>query len=711
VCGSDDVPANRFAIRIVSLAGEDRLKEQAMHTQNHRIAWAALPIILAALLDGAARAGDLADPLPRGALARLGSSRLRHTWSARVLGFAPNGKFLASAGEETGGGGDSAIRVWEIPSGREVRTLPLGYRVQVRQVAVSPDGSRVAWVDGNGALHGLEVPVAFPVEAVDPFDGRKLVGLEPVPLAFSPDGKFFATGGHGRLAIVDLDAKKVVVSAQVGDLHRCAFSPDGRTLAIVHPVAGLRLIDAKGQARKFPVLRPGPSSFAFSPDGDQLVTGEARFVKIWDVAGGKEVRRMTWGERTALAVAFSGDGRQVTAVADDGQATSWVAASGQEVQAFALPIGQLPSGGLARLQPHSAGVFNQLALSADRHWFALASQDSAVRLVDMATGKPVAFAEGQPGRHSTFALAFTPDSKHLVTAGEDDRLQVWEARTGKLVRTSRDATNSAYWFAVTPGGKQVVSLSYRRDASRTLRLEKWNFATTRRERQVDLAITPGLPALSPDGRWLALGEPNDARSRMHKTGDAILVERATGKQIRHFDAGDESAPQDLTFSAGGKMLATVGRTGTIRLWDPVTGELLRSMNAEGSEGLQYRLRFVDGDRTLVSTSMSYGPTAVSSQIVAWSVATGKAEARRAGPRDLSWCQALSPDGKVFAWAGRHDRGQGETVELWDVDRQAPRQTCTGVRGGARLLGFSPDGRLLATGGYDGTILIWGVDPE
>jgi WD40 repeat protein len=60
------------------------------------------------------------------------------------------------------------------------------------------------------------------------------------------------------------------------------------------------------------------------------------------------------------------------------------------------------------------------------------------------------------------------------------------------------------------------------------------------------------------------------------------------------------------------VLATINRTGTIRLWDTATGKLVQSMNGERSEGLYQRLRFTSGEKTLVSTSMSYGEKAVAS---------------------------------------------------------------------------------------------------
>src|SRR5688572_15130904 len=76
------------------------------------------------------------DPLPDGALARLGTARLRHGGSVQALAFAPDGNLLAS------GGTDKTIRLWDAATGKAVRTIR--QEGWVYSLAFAPDGRTVA---------------------------------------------------------------------------------------------------------------------------------------------------------------------------------------------------------------------------------------------------------------------------------------------------------------------------------------------------------------------------------------------------------------------------------------------------------------------------------------------------------------------------------------------------------------------------------------
>jgi WD40 repeat protein len=649
------------------------------------------------------------DPPPPGALARLGSSRLRHTWTVAAVSFSGDGTLLASCGQETSGGGSSAVRIWEVPSGREVRCIWLGHWFsggRATRVALSPDGKLVAWSGpGSDGVAVADVATGRVIDNLHKPDGP-VKDAPAQPFAFSADSKTLATGGaDGTLRIWDLTNGKETIQAKVGAFDRCVFSPDGKTLAVAGGrFAGLRLIDiapdrpTTGKTLAFPIVRPAPHCFAFSPDSALLAGGDDNLVRVWDVAAGKELRRIPWEGKSAFALGFSLDSQALTAVSRDGHIRTWTTATGKETRTFELPfnVGDRDPDG-------------RLALSPARRWLAVAPPDKGIHLMDLTAGREVPIASTRPSATYTTGYAFSPDSKYLVTPSNEDRLLVWEARTGRLVRQGTEDGRSVCWIAVTPDGKQVLTLSYDRQWAAKVRLDEWDFATCKRLRQCELGISPGRVALSPDGKFLICGENNDSRYRMHPSGDLVLIDRATGKQVRHFDDGKPSAAQALACSADGSKLATISGQGTIRVWDAGTGKLLRTMETGGSQGLSSELRFIEGDRTLVSLSIRYGDGGHQvSRLAEWDVATGKEKKVRDGPRNLGWCHLLSPDGKQLAWAGGAYGEQREEVEVWDVSAGSAAWRFNGLRGGPTFLLFSPDGRTLASGSAEETVLIWDV---
>jgi WD40 repeat protein len=133
------------------------------------------------------------EPLPAGALARLGTYRLRHTNRIGAIAFSPDGKLLASAGSEEGGR-DHTVRLWAVATGEERRRLE-GHQSGVDCLAFAPDGNLLASGGRDRTLRLWDVVTGREVRRLTvPKGGAQC-------LAFSPDGKTLASVSMNDTAV------------------------------------------------------------------------------------------------------------------------------------------------------------------------------------------------------------------------------------------------------------------------------------------------------------------------------------------------------------------------------------------------------------------------------------------------------------------------------------------------------------------------------
>jgi lysophospholipase L1-like esterase len=189
-------------------------------------------------------------------------------------------------------------------------------------------------------------------------------------------------------------------------------------------------------------------------------------------------------------------------------------------------------------------------------------------------------------------------------------------------------------------------------------------------------------AVSPDGRVLASSGGD---------GTVKLWQTSTGKLIAILEGIKDKEINAVAFADDNKVLASAGEDRHVRLWDVTTGK--EQSNWKQDHAI-YALAFAPDGKRLASAGEG-------ENVDVWDPRTGKRQGTLKGHTDAVWCLAFSPNGKTLA-SGSGD----QTVKLWDLDTLKESATLKGHGGDVYEVAFTPDGKLLLSTSEDETLKLW-----
>jgi WD40 repeat protein/serine/threonine protein kinase len=474
-------------------------------------------------------------------------------------------------------------------------------------------------------------------------------------------------------------------------------------------------------------------SVAFSPDGNLLASGSEESVRLWDIPNRRLVAAIPARVGRGPWLAFSNDGATLATAGEDG-IQLWNTKTQQLL--FTLPEKSVACiafspGGTWLAIGYGHPVFgdcyggpmklwdyvrhqvdktfpepgSRLAFSPDGKTLAARSGDDAVKLWDVETGQELRKLDHAWKVH---CLSFSPDGQTVAAAGADGQVRRWSVATGDRLSPLQGHRGMMWSLAFSPDGKLLAT-------GGSDQLHLWNVATgTEVRKLIGHGSEVKAVAFAPDGQTLATGgkdptvmlwstAPKRAElviTNVHhppsfSRDSKLLATSQYGGPVTLRDAATRRAVWVLPserrprFSTEDKTLATLSTNRVLRFWDPASQSLLRSVplpNINGSTqqwlmALRgHRLAAVDENGLLTLHDVTTG---------------GVLGSFRAYSGDTT-ALAFSPDARLLATGG-----EDQPVKLWDVATQ--KELASGDKGTVHGLAFSGDGALLSSGNWGDTV--------
>ncbi|KAI9694181.1 MAG: hypothetical protein M1822_003452 [Bathelium mastoideum] len=535
-------------------------------------------------------------------------------------------------------------------------------------------------------------------------------------VTFSPNGMQLASASDA-IRLWDASSGSLLHTCEDPMVTSVMFSPNGNQLASASSGDAVRLWDVSTTTLRFCKVLvhfdEGWCSVSYSPNGKQLAAGHNDITELWDVVTGELLQTLPGSSNSEWnrSIMFSPDGKSLASKSADDTILLWDTVKREVLQKY---------------QGYS------FTFSPSGKQLGIGMRNGIVQLWDVATGQPLEKFESfhvdlawrfEPtGANSINSaqvtdIAFSPDGKQLASSDHEKYIKIWDVATQQLLQVLKGHSWSIFSIMFSPDGRYLASASRdhtvrlwdmtirqpsdRLDGYRDYLDTRNSTLNSNRRAPIKDRLLEQLPRIR-DGHkngveWIALS-PDRRQLASASLDDTIRLWDAVTGQPTHILAAHSDKITSVTFSSDSTLVASSSCDMTIRLWDAASGQVLQTY--KGHNGRVYSVRFSRYSDHLLSASAD-------DTVVLWDTLSGQSmgtKFRLQWPRTI-WLAEFSPDDRLLALGGLDG-----SVHLCVLKTGELLHTCSGHSdtGLITSLIFSHDSKQLASTSCDGTLRLWDV---